>query len=594
MLPKRTHCAILTISRPLCPPFFNIEKCCNHGLFPISYFGGHGGQSGHRTGGAIMADKEEFTFRAGSVYELPLDKSLNMLQKELCSEYPDLQHKHFSRKMIQCAVRDLLIVEDENSDPKLGADHPMYQHLFRQHVNFENSNRPSDTRAATIDWEVEPLVKAAARARSTKKRLRGNVLIERTFDILVNDISSMPNEDILKDVRTTAILQSDIVKFHLIYGYYPQIMARLNLIWQATLCQPPEISSKNMRYAIPVLDQLLIDLLQEMKPSISAPTIGSSAIEDVYKNLESIRPRCEGNRANDDKVFYFEVNDHSDALKECLNRMPPKASKEELNALKAVYNAYLSEQHSELFKTVQKFKDSYLDIRSYLQKEEPDDALRQKVEGELRQYVCDIFEDINKLESIPYTYSRYTSDHSSGAFITESTKRAHDQIWIALNEPFRLLKLNVFIKGFHVNRLLEGASEESKQDTLAVLRTLYHHIDLELGKLSDSFCELPLMESLSAEPTDEFFDRYTKEVLPVFKDAALNEEKLMDRIHTLQIGGDDIAAFSPAASVLRANAQIVAAHLIHKCATEIMDQYSALESVLVKYEKDSKGSGERS
>ena len=56
-----------------------------------------------------MADKEEFTFRAGSVYELPLDKSLNMLQKELCSEYPDLQHKHFSRKMIQCAVRDLLV-----------------------------------------------------------------------------------------------------------------------------------------------------------------------------------------------------------------------------------------------------------------------------------------------------------------------------------------------------------------------------------------------------------------------------------------------------------------------------------------------------
>ena len=50
-----------------------------------------------------MADKEEFTFRAGSVYELPLDKSLNMLQKKLCSEYPDLQHKHFSRKMIQCA-----------------------------------------------------------------------------------------------------------------------------------------------------------------------------------------------------------------------------------------------------------------------------------------------------------------------------------------------------------------------------------------------------------------------------------------------------------------------------------------------------------
>ena len=470
----------------------------------------------------------------------------------------------------------------------------MYQHLFRQHVDSENSNRPSDTRAASIDWEVEPLVKAAARARSTKKRLRGNDLIERTFDILINDISAMSNEDIQKDVRTAAILQSNIVKFYLIYGYYPQIMARLNLIWQATLCQPPEISSKNMRYAIPVLDQLLIDLLQEMKPSISVPTIGSSAIEDVYTNLESIRPRCEGNRANDDKVFYFEVNDHSDALKERLNRMPPKASKEELNALKAVYNAYLSEQHSELFETVQKFKDSYLDIRSYLQKGEPDDTLRQKVEGELKQYVCDIFEDINKLESIPYTYSKYTSDYSSGAFITESTKRAHDQIWIALNESFRLLKLNVFIKGFHVDRLLEGAPEESKQDTLAVLRTLYHHIDLELGKLSDSFCELPLMESLSAEPTDEFFDCYAKEVLPVFKDAALNTEKLMDRIHTLQIGGDDIAAFSPAASVLRANAQIVAAHLIHKCATEIMDQYSALESVLAKYEKDSKGSGESS
>ena len=186
-----------------------------------------------------MADKEEFTFRAGSVYELPLDKSLNMLQKKLCSEYPDLQHKHFSRKMIQCAVRDLLIVEDENSDSKFGTDHPMYQHLFRQHVDSENSNRPSDTRAATIDWEVEPLVKAAARARSTKKRLRGNDLIERTFDILINDISAISNEDIQKDVRTAAILQSNIVKFYLIYGYYPQIMARLNLIWQATLCQPP-------------------------------------------------------------------------------------------------------------------------------------------------------------------------------------------------------------------------------------------------------------------------------------------------------------------------------------------------------------------
>ena len=63
-----------------------------------------------------MADKEEFTFRAGSVYELPLDKSLNMLQKELCSEYPDLQHKHFSRKMIQCAVRDLLIARCRSPD----------------------------------------------------------------------------------------------------------------------------------------------------------------------------------------------------------------------------------------------------------------------------------------------------------------------------------------------------------------------------------------------------------------------------------------------------------------------------------------------
>ena len=99
------------------------------------------------------------------------------------------------------------------------------------------------------------------------------------------------------------------------------------------------------------------------------------------------------------------------------------------------------------------------------------------------------------------------------------------------------------------------------------------------------------MKRLSAEPTDEFFDFYSKEVLPVFKDATLNKEKLIDRIHTLQIGGEDIAVFSPAASALRANAQIVAAHLIHKCATEIMDQYSALESVLAKYEKDSKGSG---
>ena len=71
--------------------------------------------------------------------------------------------------MIQCAVRDLLIVEDENSDPKLGADHPMYQHLFRQHVNFENSNRPSDTRAATIDWEVEPLVKASLHGPGQRK-----------------------------------------------------------------------------------------------------------------------------------------------------------------------------------------------------------------------------------------------------------------------------------------------------------------------------------------------------------------------------------------------------------------------------------------
>ena len=327
--------------------------------------------------------------------------------------------------------------------------------------------------------------------------------------------------------------------------------------------------------------------------------LNKGTLATVYKGniIKNLIMDCQSYtkyRPNETKVFYFEVNDHSDALKECLNRMPPKASKEELNALKAVYNAYLSEQHSELFETVQDFKDSYLDIRSYLQKGESDDALRQKVEGELKQYVCDIFEDINKLESIPYTYSKYTSDHSSGAFITESTKRAHDQIWIALNEPFRLLKLNVFVKGFHVDRLLEGASEESKQDTLAVLRTLYHHIDLELGKLSDSFCELPLMKSLSAEPTDEFFDCYAKEVLPVFKDAALNTEKLMDRIHTLQKGGDDIAAFSPAASVLRANAQIVAAHLIHKCAAEIMDQYSALESVLAKYEKDRKGSGESS
>lgn len=79
--------------------------------------------------------------------------------------------------------------------------------------------------------------------------------------------------------------------------------------------------------------------------------------------------------------------------------------------------------------------------------------------------------------------------------------------------------------------------------TLAVLRTLYHHVDLELGKLSDGFCELPLMKRLSAEPTDEFFDFYSKEVLPVFKDATLNKEKLMDRIHTLQIGGEMILQY---------------------------------------------------
>lgn len=60
----------------------------------------------------MMAEAEKFTYHAGNIHELPLDKSLNMIQKELCSEYPDAQTQGFSRKMIQCAVRDLSVSED--------------------------------------------------------------------------------------------------------------------------------------------------------------------------------------------------------------------------------------------------------------------------------------------------------------------------------------------------------------------------------------------------------------------------------------------------------------------------------------------------
>ena len=532
----------------------------------------------------MMAEAEKFTYHAGNIHELPLDKSLNMIQKELCSEYPDAQTQGFSRKMIQCAVRDLSVSEDRNSNLKVGTEHPIYQHLFCQHVDPENSDRRNDTHAAAIDWEVESFVKAVARARSTKKRLRGDALIEKTFDILADDIFSAPEEDFLKDVRTAALLKTDAIKNKLMQKYRPQIEARLNLIWYATLLQPASTASENMRSAIPVLDKLLIDLLPKIDFSFSPPDIDLSAVQNVYDNLESIRPSYSGDRAHYNKVFYFESNQHSKDLKECLDRAASAASEETLGSLKATYNNYLWEQYSESFKDILKFKDSYLDIRNYLQKEDASD-LRKKVEDELSQYVRDIFQDVDNIDSILYTYSSYIPTYSDSAFITESTKRAHDQIWVALNEPFRLLKMIVFVKAFHLDTLLKLAPDENADATLRVLRELYQYIEQEIEKASKQYPNLPLMKNLTTAPPKQFIKHYCEFVLPIFADAALNKNQLADHLYVLQNQQSFMAALFTAAVLLRANAQIVAVYLVRECVKEIMDQHSALTYVLSQPEK---------
>lgn len=571
----------------------------------------------------------EFDYPSESWYEIPVDKSTNMIQQELERELKS--GKGVSRKAIQNAVRALSLMDRKESLSEITlkdlANHnPIYRQCFLSNDDldkgelgerncverkYDNDEREiKDTRPARIHWEIEYLIKAVTKARAAayKGQLRGENLAKATLEILARDaVAKECSDGVPEDPRILLPLQDTLVRETLTSEYQDTIRRRLDLIWCAIINRPPSAATKAMKAALPVLDQLIIDLYQpDMQAGCAEETgrenrTAQSEVFDLFKRLEGLRVPHTDNEEQETKTYHFQLygDEHNfEELKRLLLTSEEKKRAANRKEVEKVYCRYIYaravQRDEQGFQAAKEFLKQYGDLMNYIQGVESSEEQKRKIKEELSLYTQNIFRDADRGDGMPYSYSEFKADAGGSAFICEATKRAHERIHFAIHKPLQLLTIYACMNfsGFEIlsDLMIECCGLTPR------LQHWGRKAEEAIKELGTQYPELPLLreKQQGGWNVKEFETEYYRRATDVFGDVLIQETELKSALNALQLGPQEIAEtfwyaeymdrqnMRNVAVVLRAAAQMVAAFFVTGATDEICEQYSILKTQLMR------------
>ena len=174
--------------------------------------------------------------------DLPIDSSFNKLKNTsgmsrtvICTAMERLEPgKESDRNTLYCKVRTGRLSEQEKD------------------------NCDYNTKASALFWEIEELVRALTAARLHNPRAEGDALARETFRELADGLTGK-NPDSLRYPDYYS-LRYESIRASMFEDFWPEISARMFLIINLLTKQPPQELEANLRTALPILDDLIIQL----------------------------------------------------------------------------------------------------------------------------------------------------------------------------------------------------------------------------------------------------------------------------------------------------------------------------------------------
>ena len=532
----------------------------------------------------VSDEQQGFVHEAGDWYELPVDRSLNQIHRELKQEYPA---NAYSRNLIRHAIKNL-----SSSDRKNHNNISIYNEIFCRRNEPGGIDDSVDTRPAAIEWEVVEVVKAITRAKAFwgKKQISAETLAEKALEYLMQDLLDYTERDAESDFRKYQVLKEPYIQDHLISQYEDELTRRLDLVFRLTIRQPASIAVHTLRRALPALDNLIIDLAQEPLAAQEQPApLALDAMLNLYQNLRSVRFFAAHGSGDRTIQFRFSMRQKTELLDNLKKQFRDdqqnqidvqlkKLSDEDRKQMEKCYNQYLcafvAENEPNVVDQIKTFLKSYDDVRTYIQRHLSVADLHQTVLDELTSYACDIFRDAERCDYLPYSYSMYQADSASTAFVTERTKYAHDQIRAAIHEPLRLLQIHAYMKFFRLDYVPDLAIAAFSM--IEPLEQWREAVERSLKALQENHPALPLILGIQDASIEEFIEQYTSLAIPMFKEDAFSQDQIKRITQSLCSKKSYMEAVDLAAQILKANCQLVVASIINCAVDEIDGQYQAL------------------
>lgn len=419
--------------------------------------------------------------------DLPIDSSLNQLKK----------HSGMSRTVICTAMERL------EPGKEFDQDSLYYKVRTGRLSEQEKEKRDYNTKASALFWEIEELVRALTAARLHNPRAEGDALARETFRELANGLTGK-NPDSLRYPDYYS-LRYESIRASMFEDFWPEISARMFLITDLLTRQlPPELEA-NLRTALPVLDDLIIQLAvqrsdEEFKPQQADVSIIKALYEDLMKLRKEITTSAYGDRKiNFDRAQpEKEIKELVDVMKQYKKTLGPA----ELDAFEANYDKFLCVNDPVIqgyIPDAREFMQRYSELHTYI-KGEPKEYEVQ-VREELQKYVQRLFEDLLHFDDVPYSYDEYHSHSAQTAFLSNRLRNAHEQIRAAIHAP--LYHLRMYNTLFHFGAVITKNGEKL---TASLLQ--------DLNKLAQDFPQLPLYHSGQAFDKKAFTEAYATTASP--------------------------------------------------------------------------------
>ena len=409
--------------------------------------------------------KGAYCIEIESPYMLPVDKSIHGMMQELRAE--ELQDKRVTPKLAVGALESIPVSGKEQfGNPSI------YEALDQ--IRFQNGSESGkgSTSPIPVFWEVKELLKAICIGRSQNSTRRGESLAEATIEILTDQLKRRVPNQIADRYQDFQLLKEPYVQGKLVADIGEKLERRLRIIDWLTSRQPVEVALKTMPLAFPVLDELIIRILQEYNQATADqpgeaeetreqdPAGPLDCVQSYYKRLMEPRPAI--NPADSNLFKYrvvFQLNGCQDIakdLKQCFDQIgknkndTKKALQENAENL---YGQYLKGKAEELdpesTANVIEFSEKYADLANYIQNTASWGETQRQIEEELYRYIRDLFSDAENRNFVPYDYSFFRENNASTAFIKELCRHVHNRIRAEIHTALRLIQESAYLAYFY-------------------------------------------------------------------------------------------------------------------------------------------------